>query len=168
MWIIAESNTSMQHKCRHFCFYFFVDIKVIFFVKIHLNTDISITHPFLVTLEVLELPNGGNSYDQGRCCPSFWSENWVCVKWAYTGGLGLLMGSHVGYRVYGYFLFRCTSIDVPFPRILQIEGPSQGASSFSYPGMKPCTSSQKERYSYHLFKFTLGWPLPCSILLKLW
>ena len=89
------------------------------------------------------------------------------------------MGSYVGYRVYGYFHYRSTLIADPSLWILQIAGPPQGTSSFSYlgkvihhfPRFELFSSSQRGGGWYLVSVSTLwtigvGCPQPCPLSIE--
>ena len=166
----------MQHKYRHFCFSF-CWLQVLFLSQYpFFHLDLSIILPMSGKLEVLGLPRGGRSHGRGRNCPPFQNEKRVWVRWVLLGGLGLLMGSHVGYRVCGYFLYQRTSISIRFSWIPQIAGPLQGTNSFSYPRkgihrlsrFEPWSSLQRREDLYNLSIFPqwtggVGFPPPCPL-----
>ena len=91
-----------------------VDFKYSFSFNIHFHFELSIILPLSVKLEVLGPPCGGRSHGWVIHCLPFQNENRVFARLFLQGGLGLLMGLRVGYRVCGYFPFRNTSIAAPF------------------------------------------------------
>ena len=131
LWIY-EKNVNIQRKTRHYCFSFGW-LQVFFQFQYPFSFELSIILPFLVKLEVLGPPCGGRSHGWVRYCLPFQNENRVFARLFLQGGLGLLMGSRVGYRVCECFPYRRTLIVVPFTWIIQIVGPPQGTSSFWYP-----------------------------------
>ena len=136
---IVDDSVDKRRKIRRVCntkidiFVFLFFIWVLFPCRApFFYLDLSTIIPLLGKLRVLGPSCGGCLHGLGRQCPPFQNEIWVCARWFLLGGLRLPMVSRIGYRVYGYLLYQCTSIAVPYSLRLQITGPPRGTNSFSY------------------------------------
>ena len=129
-----KSNVSMQHKNVNLCFSFCWLQVLLLSLYPFFHPELSIILPLSEKLEVLGPPSGGRFNGRGRHYHCFLNEIWVCMRWISLGGLGLLMGSCIGYWVCGYFLYRRNLMYVPYYWILQITAPPWVTNSFSYLG----------------------------------